>query len=143
MNKLPEAKTCKSCDTFEILSRFVEAQSLNKLITPLKEVCRQRFFLCYRPYVDFIARDYRLLNREEGGVCLENKPSIEHPLNDLLSVIFFDAFIYTGLSASLKTLLKVLQITMKTIWVNNSNTEIFCFVRFAARISQESAIVRK
>ena len=68
---------------------------------------------------------------------------IEHSLNELLSVIFFDAFIYTGLSASLKTLLKVLQSTMKTIWVNNPNTEIFCPVRFAAQISQESAIVRK
>ena len=51
MNKLPEAKTCKSCDTFEILSRFVEAQSLKKLITPLKEVCHERFFVIDRMWI--------------------------------------------------------------------------------------------
>ena len=51
---------------------------------------------------------------------------------DLLSVIFTDAFIYTGLSASLKTLLKVLQSAMKTVWVKNPNTEVFCFVLFCS-----------
>lgn len=38
-NKIPEAKTCKSFDTFEILGKFVGTQSLTVLVSPLKEVC--------------------------------------------------------------------------------------------------------
>lgn len=37
-NKIPEAKTCKSFDTFEILGKFVGTQSLTVLVSPLKEV---------------------------------------------------------------------------------------------------------
>jgi len=37
-NKLPEAKTCKSFDTFEILGKFAGTQSLTVLVSPLKEV---------------------------------------------------------------------------------------------------------
>jgi len=38
-NKLPEAKTCKSFDTFEILGKFAGTQSLTVLVSPLKKVC--------------------------------------------------------------------------------------------------------
>jgi len=37
-NKLPEAKTCKSFDTFEILAKFAGTRSLTGLVSPLKEV---------------------------------------------------------------------------------------------------------
>ena len=37
-NKLPEAKTCKSYDTFEILAKFAGTRSLTALVSPLKEV---------------------------------------------------------------------------------------------------------
>lgn len=37
-NKLPEAKTCKSLDTFEILAKFAGTRSLTVLVSPLKEV---------------------------------------------------------------------------------------------------------
>lgn len=37
-NKLPEAKTCKSFDSFEILAKFAGTPSLTVLISPLKEV---------------------------------------------------------------------------------------------------------
>lgn len=38
VNKLPEAKTCKSFDTFEMLAKFAGTRSLTLLISPLKEV---------------------------------------------------------------------------------------------------------
>ena len=34
-NKIPEAKTCKSFDTFEILGKFAGTQSLTLLVSPL------------------------------------------------------------------------------------------------------------
>lgn len=37
-NKLPEAKTCKSFDTYEILAKFAGTRSLTGLVSPLKEV---------------------------------------------------------------------------------------------------------
>lgn len=37
-NKLPEAKTCKSFDTFEILAKYAGTRSLTSLVSPLKEV---------------------------------------------------------------------------------------------------------
>lgn len=37
-NKLPEAKTCKSFDTYEILAKFVGTRALTGLVSPLKEV---------------------------------------------------------------------------------------------------------
>ena len=37
-NKLPEAKTCKSFDTFEILAKFAGTRSLTGLVSSLKEV---------------------------------------------------------------------------------------------------------
>lgn len=37
-NKLPEAKTSKSFDTFEILAKFAGTRSLTGLVSPLKEV---------------------------------------------------------------------------------------------------------
>lgn len=37
-NKLPEAKTCKSFDSFEILAKFAGTRSLTALVSPLKEV---------------------------------------------------------------------------------------------------------
>ena len=37
-NKLPEAKTCKSFDTYEILAKFAGMRSLTGLVSPLKEV---------------------------------------------------------------------------------------------------------
>lgn len=38
VNKLHEAKTCKSFDTFEVLAKFAGTRSLTLLISPLKEV---------------------------------------------------------------------------------------------------------
>ena len=37
-NKLPEAKTCKSFDTYEILAKFAGTRALTGLVSPLKEV---------------------------------------------------------------------------------------------------------
>ena len=37
-NKLPEAKSCKSFDTYEILAKFAGTRSLTGLVSPLKEV---------------------------------------------------------------------------------------------------------
>ena len=39
VNKIPEATTCKSYDTFEMLGKFAGKQSLMLLVSPLKEVC--------------------------------------------------------------------------------------------------------
>ena len=38
VNKLHEAKTCKSFDTFEVLAKFAGTRSLTILISPLEEV---------------------------------------------------------------------------------------------------------